>query len=138
MPAAPPRKLDDLIKPAESALAHFLQHDAFQSEQLFMRLTADAAPGPWSPLTPDTATNDRLIKEAIERSPRPVTELAVAFAGMIDFRGGKRLMGYLQFYRAGYAQGLLCLRHLKPAARPGMLEGFGGFLTVGSCKNIWL
>lgn len=136
--AGPTKKLSELIKPAESTLAQFLQHEGFRPEQLFVRLGVNSALGPWRALTPDTATNDRLIKEAIDQSPQPVSELAVAFAGMIDWRGGKRLMGYLQFYRSGYDHGLLCLRHLKQAARPGTLEGFGGFLTVGSCKNIWL
>ena len=138
MPDSPPTKLGDLIKPAESTLAQFLQNDAIQPETWFMRLCVNNTPRQWQSLTADTTTNDHLIKEAIDQSPKPVTELALAFAGMIDFRGGKRLMAYLQFYRSGHELGLLCLRHLKEAARPGTLEGFGGFLTVGSCKNIWL
>ena len=135
---APTKNLGELVKPAEFALAHFLQDEKFQAEQWFMRLSVDGTPEPWQTLAAETAVNDCLIKEGIEQSPKPVTELVLAFAGMIEWRGGKRLMGYLQFYRAGHDHGLLCLRHLKTTARPGRLEGFGGFLTVGSCKNIWL
>ena len=138
MPEATPTKLGELVKPAELALAEFLRHESFKSEQWFMRLSVEATPGTWVSLTADSATNDRLIKEKIEQSSSPVTELALAFAGMIDWRGGKRLMAYLQFYRSDHDHGLLCLRHLKEAARPGTLEGFGGFFVVGSCKNIWL
>jgi len=89
-------------------------------------------------MTSDTAANDQLIKERIAGCPGPITELALGYAGMIDWRGAKRPMAYLQYFKGGYEQGLLCMRHLKEAAQPGTLEGFGGFLVVGACKNTWI
>lgn len=78
------------------------------------------------------------MREKIAYSAKPVAELAVGYVGMIDWRGNKRLMAYLQYFKAEYEQGLLCLRHVKEAAQPGTYEGFGGFLVVGACKNIWI
>ena len=47
-------------------------------------------------------------------------------------------MAYLQYYRSDYEQGVLCLRHLKDTPQPGRFEGFGGFMVIGGCKNIWI
>ena len=103
-----------------------------------MRLSVASETGPWEPLASDTATNDRLIKERIAQNANRITELAVGYVGMIDWRGSKRLMAYLQYFQAEYEQGLLCLRHVKEASLPGNYEGFGGFFVVGACKNIWI
>jgi hypothetical protein len=131
-------KLGELTKGAEQAIAHLLGFRGLQREHWLMRLTVGGETGAWEPLASDTATNDRMIKERISRSANPVTELVVGYVGMIDWRGSKRLMAYLQYFKADYEQGLLCLRHVKEAAQPGAFEGFGGFLVVGACKNIWI
>lgn len=138
MPDNPRDKLGELVKPAELAHAQLLRLPDLKADQWLMRLTVDGKAGGWEPLTADTPTNDRMIKERVAQSPEPVTELAMGYVGMIDWRGSKRLMAYLQYFKAEYEQGLLCLRHLKEGPRAGTLEGFGGFFVVGACKNIWI
>jgi len=133
-----PAELAELIEPAEGTLGQFLQSESLKPEQWFMRLSVSGIPGPWKILTADSSDNDRLIKEQIAQSEKPVTELALAFAGMVEWRGSKRMMVYLQFYLAGRDLGVLCLRHLKEGPRPGTLEAFGGLFLAGTCKNIWL
>jgi hypothetical protein len=136
--SVPQTKLGDLAKPAELTLAQLLNFDGLKADQWLMRLSFGGEVGNWEPLAADTETNDRMIKERITQSAKPVTELAVGYVGMIEWRGSKRLMAYLQYFKAGYEQGLLCLRHVKEASRPETFEGFGGFLIVGACKNIWI
>jgi len=131
-------ELAQLVQPAEATLREFVQQEDLKPEQWFMRVCVNGAPGSWQAMTADSAENDRIIKENIAESPKPITELALAFAGMVDWRGSKRLMAYLQYYRAGRDHGVLCLRHLKEGPRPGTLEGFGGLFLAGTCKNIWL
>jgi len=131
-------KLGELTKPAELALAQLLSFDDLKTDQWLMRLSVADGAGAWESLASDTATNDRLIKEKIAQSTKPATELAVGYVGMIDWRGSKRLMAYLQYFKAEHEQGLLCLRHVKEASEAGRFEGFGGFLVVGACKNFWI
>src|SRR5262249_23094687 len=131
-------KLGELTKPAEQAVGQLLSFRALKLERWLMRSSVASKTGDWEPLAADTATNDRLIKERIAQSANPVTELAVGYVGMIDWRGSKRLMAYLQYFKADHDQGLLCLRHVKEATQPGTFEGFGGFLVVGACKNTWI
>jgi len=133
-----PAELAQLVQPAEATLGQFLQFEELKPERWFMRLSVNGVPEQWHALTTESADNDALIKERIGQSEKPVTELAVAFAGMVDWRGSKRLMAYLQFYRADRDLGVLCLRHLKEGPRPGTLEAFGGLFLAGTCKNIWL
>jgi len=134
----PQKKVGDLAKPAELTLAQLLQFQDFKTDQWLMRLSVGRDVGRWEPLTRDTAMNDQMIKDRVAQSANPVTELALGYAGMIDWRGSKRLMAYLQFFKSEYEQGLLCLRHLKEGPQPGTLEGFGGFFVVGAAKNIWI
>ena len=138
MPEPAPNKLGELTKPAELTLAHLLKFQDLQADRWLLRLSVDGTAGGWEPLASDTVTNDQIIKERIALSAKPVTELAVGYVGMIDWRGSKRLMAYLQYFKSEYEQGLLCLRHVKEATQPGTFEGFGGFLVVGACKNIWI
>ena len=139
MTAPPPKSnLADLTKSAEATIAQLLAFPGFKTDQWMMRLTIGNDVGDWEPMSNDTAANDRLIKERIAQSARPVTELAVGYVGMINWRGTKRPMAYLQYFKGEYEQGLLCLRHVEQAAPPGTFEGFGGFLVVGACKNIWI
>jgi hypothetical protein len=137
-PSAAQTKLGELTKPAEQSIAQLLSVPDLKLDHWMMRLSLAGETGGWEPLAADTATNDRLIKEKIAQSANPVAELAVGYVGMIDWRGAKRLMAYLQYFKAGYEQGLLCLRHVKEASQPGTFEGFGGFLVVGACKNTWI
>lgn len=138
LPDPVPSKLGELTKPAEFAMADLLRFQALKADHWLMRVTVESEVGGWEPLANDTPTNDRMIKERVAEIDQPVTELAMGYAGMIDWRGSKRLMACLQYFKLGYEQGLLCLRHLKEGPQPGKLEGFGGFLIVGACKNIWI
>jgi len=133
----PKNSLGPLVKPAEAALNELLHFPELKADQWLMRVTVGGEAGGWEAMTADTATNDRMIKERVAQSGGPVTELAMGYAGMIDCRGSKRLMAYLQYFKSGYEHGLLCLRHLKDGPQPGTFEGFGGFLIVGA-KNIWI
>ena len=137
-PSTAQAKLGELTKPAEQAIGQLLNFRDLKLEQWLMRSSVAGETGTWEPLAADTATNDHLIKERVAQSTGPVAELAVGYVGTIDWRGSKRLMAYLQYFRAEYEQGLLCLRHVKEAGQPGTFEGFGGFLVVGACKNIWI
>lgn len=136
--SVPQSKLGELTQPAELTLAQLLSFHDLKLDHWLMRLSTESETGDWEPLAADTATNDRLIKERVAQNTRPVTELSVGYVGMIDWRGSKRLMAYLQYFKTNYEQGLLCLRHVKEAARPGTFEGFGGFFVAGACKNIWI
>ena len=135
--STPQTKLAELTKPAEQAIAQLLSFKDLKLDQWLMRLSLTGETGSWEPLATDTATNDRLIKEKVAQSVNPV-ELAVGYVGMIDWHGSKRLMAYLQYFKADHEQGLLCLRPVKEASSPGTFEAFGGFLIVGACKNTWL
>lgn len=139
MPSVDPKsKLGELVKPAKASLDDLLQFERLKNEQWFMRLAVAGQARGWEFLTADSATNDSIIKEKIGQSEQPVTELVLAFVGMVDWRRSKRFMAYLQYYRSDYEQGVLCLRHLKDAPQPGRFEGFGGFMVIGGCKNIWI
>lgn len=131
------KKLADLAGAAAAALNQLLALEALESEQWRMRLSVGGSARNWETLTKDSATNDRLIKEKIEQSEKPVSELALAYVGMVDWRGSKKLMAYLQYYRAG-EDGLLCLRNVKEGSQAGTFEGFGGLMIAGACKNIWI
>lgn len=139
MPSVDPKsKLGELVKPAKCSLDDLLQFEKLKNEQWFMRLAVGGQARGWEFLTADSATNDSMIKEKIGRSEQPVTELVLAFVGMVDWRRSKRFMAYLQYFRSDYEQGVLCLRHLKDAPQAGRFEGFGGFMVIGGCKNIWI
>ncbi len=134
----PKKKLGDLVKPAEASLADLLQFKELKNEQWFMRLVVGRDMRGWEFLTADSASNDRMIKEKIAQSEEPVTELVLAFVGMVQWRGSKRLMAYLQFFRSDCEVGLLCLHHLKEGLPEGKFETFGDLLIASGCKNIWI
>ena len=132
------KKLEELVKPAEASLADLLQCKELKNEQWFMRLAVGGDARGWEFLTADSASNDRMIKEKIAQSEKPVTELVLAFVGTVDWRGAKRLMAYLQFFRSDCEVGLLCLHHLKEELPGGKFETFGNLLIASGCKNIWI
>jgi len=132
------KKLRDLSKPAADSLDELLQLEELKGEQWLMRLSVDGHAQSWQPLTLDSATNDRMIKEKIQQSDKPITDLVLAFVGMVEWRGKKQLMAYLQLFRLDYKQGLMCLRHLKERPDGAKYEAFGRFLVVGFCQNIWI
>jgi len=135
----PNKKLGDLAEPAESCLDDLLRFDQLKTEQWLMRLSVDGHAHTWQVLTADSAgKNDAMVKKMIELSQRPVTELTVAFIGMIEWRGSKRLMAQLQYFRSDYEQGLVCLRYLEQGSKEGIFQAFGNFLIVGGCQNIWI
>ena len=132
------KKLQELVKPAEASLVDLLQFKELKNEQWMMRLAVEGDVRGWEFLTDDSASNDRMIKEKIAASKEPVTELVLAFVGMVDWRGAKRLMAYLQFFRSNCEVGLLCLHHLKEGLSEGKFETFGNLLIASGCKNIWI
>lgn len=132
------KKVGRLAKSAESRLNELLQYEQLKKEQWLMRLSVNGHARGWEALTSDTAQNDALIKERIAGSQKPVTELVLGFAGMVEWRGNRRFMVYLQFFESDCEQGLLCLRHLKEGLPEGTCEAFGGFVIAGVCKNIWI
>lgn len=132
------KKLGELVKPAEASLADLLQFKELKNEQWFMRLAVGGDARCWEFLTADSAGNDRMIKEKIAQSEKPVTELVLAFVGMVQWRGSKRPMAYLQFFRSDCEVGLLCLHHLKEGLPDGKFEAFGNLLIASGCKNIWI
>ena len=132
------KKLRDLSKPAADSLDELLQLEELKGEQWLMRLSADGHAQSWKPLTLDSAANDRTIRERIEQSDKPITDLVLAFVGMVEWRGKKQLMAYLQVFRSDYKEGLMCLRHLKEKTGGLKYEALGGFLVIGFCKNIWI
>jgi hypothetical protein len=132
------RKVGSLAKSAESRLNELLQYEQLKKEQWLMRLSVNGQARGWEPLTSDTAQNDALIKEKIAGSEKPVTELVLGFAGMVEWRGNRRFMAYLQYFESDCEHGVLCLRHLNEGSIEGKFEGFGGFLIAGVCRNIWI
>ncbi len=132
------KKLGDLSRPAAACLDELLQLEELKGEQWLMRLSVDGHSQSWQLLTLDSATNDRLIKERIEESEKPITDLVLAFVGMVEWRRKKQLMAYLQVFRSDYKEGLMCLRQLKERPDGAKYEAFGGFLVAGFCQNIWI
>jgi hypothetical protein len=132
------KKVGRLAKSAESCLNELLQYDQLKKEQWLMRLSVNGQARGWQPLTSDTAQNDALIKDRIAGSEKPVTELLLGFAGMVEWRGNRRFMAYLQYFESDCEHGVLCLRHLREGLPEGTFEAFGGFLIAGVCKNIWI
>jgi len=132
------KKLGDLSKPAAAGLDELLQLEELKGEQWLMRLAVDGHCYGWQPLTLDSAANDRMIRERIEASDQPITDLVLAFVGMVEWRGKKQLMAYLQVFRSDYKEGLLCLRHLRERPNGLKYEALGGFLVAGLCQNIWI
>ena len=132
------KRLTDLSADAQSSLADLLQFEGVKNEQWFLRRSVEGSPYGWELLTSESAENDRLIKERIARSQKPVTGLVLAYLGLVQWRGKKQLMAYLQCFRAGYKDGILCLRHLKEETPGQKFEPHGAFLIAGSCKNIWI
>jgi hypothetical protein len=134
----PEKKLGGLAKPAQSSLADLLQSEQLKAEQWLMRLSVDGHARSWEPLTNDSARNNVMIKQRIDGSEKPVTELVLGFVGMVEWRGSKRLMAYLQYFDSDCVGGLLCLQPLREGLTEGNFETVGGFLIVGACKNIWI
>lgn len=132
------KKVAALAKSAESRLNELLRYKPLKKEQWLMRLSLNGQARAWEPLTSDTAQNDTLIKQRIAGSEEPVTELVLGFAGMVEWRGNRRFMLYLQYFESGCELGVLCLRHLKEGLPDGTFEAFGGFVIAGVCKNIWI
>src|ERR1700689_2168083 len=127
------KKLQELVKPAKARLVDLLQFNELKNEQWMMRLAGEGDVRGWEFLTDDSASNDRMIKEKIAASKEPVTELVLAFVGMVDWRGAKRLMAYLQFFRSNCEVGLLCLPPLKEGLSEGKFETFGNLLIASGC-----
>lgn len=132
------KKLGDLSKPAATSLEELLQLEELNGEQWLMRLSVGGRSASWQPLTLDSAANDRMIRERIETSDKPITDLVLAFVGMVEWRANKQLMAYLQVFRSDYKEGLMCLRHLKQRPNRPKYEASGGFLVIGFCQNIWI
>jgi hypothetical protein len=131
------KRLTDLSSDAKESLSELLQLPDLRSEQWFMRRREPGQPAVWEALTNNSQENDRQIKSRIEASGILPKELSLAFVGMVEWRGQKQLMAYLQCFRSGYKQGILCLRNLQETS-DHKFEPHGEFLIVGSCQNIWI
>ena len=131
------KRLTELSIDAEAGLSELLKLDGLQRELWFMRLSTQGNTH-WEVLMNDTKENDEKIKQKIAASEQPVGGLVLAFVGMVEWRGAKKLMAYLQCFRAGYQEGILCLRPMKETTADQKFEPDGAFMIAGSCKNIWI
>jgi hypothetical protein len=132
------KKLTDLSADAFASLSELLQLDELKSEQWFMRRSFGGGARCWELLTSDSKENDLQIKDRIAGSEGQVTEMVLAFIGMVEWHGTKQLMAYLQCFRAGYKEGILCLRPVEEIIPGKQFEARGEFMIVGRCQNIWI
>lgn len=132
------KKVSALAASAESTLNQLFTSPQLKIETWLMRLSAGDAAGEWEELTNDSGVNNQRIREKIDQSQKPVSELALAYVGIVNWRQSRQRMAYLQFYRAGQELGLLCLRRLKDDSPEGKVEPTGNLLIAGASRNIWI
>ena len=131
-------KVGDLVNDARASLADLLQFNELRSDRWYMRLSAEGQARRWEELTNDSKENDQAIRDKITRSEKPVTDLVLAFVGLMQWRGKKQRMAYMQYFRTKRATGLVFGSHLKKAFLRRRVHAYGGFLIMGGCKNIWI
>jgi hypothetical protein len=131
-------RVGDLMQDAQASLAHLLRHKDLKSNQWLLRLSSGGRTGNWEPLTTDSNENAAIIKNKIARSITPVTDLVLAFVGMVEWRGTKSLMSHMQYFRTGYNEGLLYGAHLIHDDSGHKFRRRGSFLIMGTCRNSWL
>jgi hypothetical protein len=131
-------KVSALIGEAQASLADLLRFDELHGDRWYMRLSADGKVYPWEALTTDSTENDETIKGKIARSERPVTDLVLAFVGVMDWKGKQQRVAHMQYFRTGYSTGLVFGRHLKRSFLRRRMRAHGQFLIIGGCRNIWI
>lgn len=129
-------KIGDLVSAAKVSLSELLQFDQLVSEQWFMQILPAHKPA-WELLASDSRKNEQRIREKIAGSSQPVNDLIFAFLGTVEWRGTKSLMAHGQYFRKGYANGLLFGHHLTRTPE-GKWLARGNFLILGGCENLWL
>lgn len=88
-------------------------------------------------LTTDSRENDEAIRGRIARSERPVTDLVLAFVGIMHWKGKEQRMAYMQYFRTRYSTGLVFGSHVKRSFLRRRMRAHG-FLIIGGCQNIWI
>jgi len=132
------KKIGDLTEDARESLKDLLEFGKPKVGRSSMRLTVDGKSTGWEILTSDSVGNITIIRERIEACPSPPTDLVLAFVGLIELRGRKRLMARMQYFRADYPSGLLFGSHLKKRFFGLRLRAHGKFLVFGGYKNTWI
>jgi hypothetical protein len=136
--STPERKVGDLFWDAKASLASLLKWENLNADQSFMRLSSGGVVHNWEVLTRvSTEEADRAIRTRIAQN-MPVTDLVLAYIGLVSWRGTKSLMAHMQYFRSGYENGLLFGSHLTVDAQNKSWQVSGGFLIMGACKNIWV
>jgi hypothetical protein len=89
-------------------------------------------------LASDLAENDGRTKERIALSEKPVTDLVLAFVGVVSWRSKNQLMARMQYFRVGYTSGLVFGTYLRTSLVGCNPQRHGGFLIFGACQNLWI
>lgn len=131
-------KVGDLVGDAKVSLVGLFQFQELKREQWSMRVSVGGHACGWELLTYDSQENNNTIKQRIRESKAPVTDLVLAFIGLIQWRGKKRLMAYMQYFRRDYPTGLVFGSHVKQTLFGRKLRTHGGFLIMGGCQNVWV
>jgi hypothetical protein len=131
-------KVSALINDARASLADLLAFDEMRGDRWYVRLSTKEKVYPWEALTTDSRENDEAIRGRIARSERPVTDLVLAFLGVMHWKGEQQRMAYMQYFRTGYSTGLVFGSHVKRSFLRRRMRAHGGFLIIGGCQNIWI
>jgi hypothetical protein len=132
------QKVNALIGDAQASLADLLQFDELRGDRWYVRLSTEGKVYPWEALTTDSQENDEAIRGKIARSERPVTDLVLAFVGVMHWKGKQQRVAYMQYFRAGNSTGLVFGSHVKRSFLRPRMRAYGRFLIIGGCQNIWI
>jgi hypothetical protein len=131
-------KVNALIGDAQASLADLLQFDALRGDRWYVRLSTEGKVYPWEALTTDSKVNDEAIRGRIARSERPVTDLVLAFVGVMHWKGKQQRVAYMQYFRTGNSTGLVFGSRVKRSFLRPRMRAYGRFLIIGGCQNIWI
>jgi hypothetical protein len=131
-------KVSALIGDARASLADLLRFGELHGDCWYVRFSTEGKVYPWEALTTDPKQNDETIKDKIARSERPVTDLVLAFVGVMDWKGKQRRVAHMQYFRTGYSIGLVFGSHVKRSFFRRRTRAYGEFLIIGGCRNIWI
>lgn len=132
------RMVGDPFLDAKVSLVELFQFQPLRREQWYIRISTGGQTHDWELLAGDSEEINEAIKQKIQDSETPVTDLVLAFIGLIQWRGAKQLMAHMQYFRRGYPTGLLFGSHVKQTFFARKLRAYGGFLVMGGCQNIWI
>lgn len=131
-------KVSALINDARASLADLLEFDELRGDCWYVRLSTKEKVYPWEALTTDSRENDQAIRGRIARSEQPVTDLVLAFVGIMHWKGKQQRMAYMQYFRTGYSTGLVFGAHVKRSFLRPRMRVQGEFLIIGGGRNIWI